>query len=386
MITKWYPNREDPQLGVFIQKHAQAISLKDDIVVLYIHSAKNLIAKFDCELNTSDNISEIIIYFRKNNSMFSKIINSLNYFRAFKLGLSYSGTDKKKPDIIHSYILVRTGIIAWYYSRKWKIPFIISEQWSGYVTGKFLASAWIRKKSVNYIVRKAKAITSVSDFLLKGMHRCGLKNKIEKVIPNVIETNHSISNISNKEFVQVLLVADLVDEIKNISGVIKMIAYLPREMRVILKIVGGGPDEKKLKQLTEENGLINRKIFFEGLKKNSEVYQYLSECDFLIMNSRFETFSLICAEAMSCGKPVLATRCGGPDEFINSDCGILIEPDDTESLKRNFEFMINNYDKFDPIKIKTHVINRFSKEIISKSFHDLYSALLNFRDNSAGNR
>lgn len=95
-----------------------------------------------------------------------------------------------------------------------------------------------------------------------------------------------------------------------------------------------------LMEIARGLGVLNTFVIFEGLKSNQEVYSYLLRCDFLVMNSRFETFSLICCEAMSCGKPVLATRCGGPQEFVDDKTGILIDVDDDVALEKNFRFYL----------------------------------------------
>jgi glycosyltransferase involved in cell wall biosynthesis len=172
------------------------------------------------------------------------------------------------------------------------------------------------------------------------------------------------------------MVADLVDEIKNISGVIEMIASLDNVDSFRLDIVGGGPDEFKLKALTEKHSLLNKIIFFHGQKRNEEVFQYLSACDSLLMNSRHETFSLICAEAMSCGKPVLATRCGGPEEFVTRETGLLISPDNGIELREKFIYMLHHYKEFDPVKIQSYAFEHFSAEKAAESFSTVYEEAL----------
>jgi glycosyltransferase involved in cell wall biosynthesis len=251
------------------------------------------------------------------------------------------------------------------------IPHIISEQWSGYTTGKFAKSSFIKKATARLLVGNASALTCVSTFLLKKMKDNGLKNKNNRVIPNVIENVTQLTPAGNKNGTEILLVADLVDEIKNISGVIKAIGALRDSSSVNLRIVGGGPDEQKLKSLTSELKL-NDKISFEGLKTNAEVYEYLQRCDFLVMNSRFETFSLICAESMSCGKPVVATRCGGPDEFVTKETGILIEPGNENELVSAINYMLNNLQNYNSEAIKKYSQELFSIEIASKSFEEVY--------------
>lgn len=377
MITKWYPNREDPQVGVFIQKHARAISIYNHICILYIHPIINLSNNFEIDESENNDLKEVLIYFKKNTSVFGKLINIIRYLIAVNKGVKILSNKISEPDILHSYILTRTGIVAWYLSRRKKIPFIISEQWSGYVTGKFSKGSFLKKMITRFIARKASAITSVSSYLLNGMETCGLKNSTYRIIPNVIENTEVNSLSVNRNQINVLMVADLVDEIKNISGVIRMISQIDNALPFILRIIGGGPDEVKLKKLASDLNLLGSKIFFEGQKNNSDVYTYLKDCDFLILNSRYETFSLICAEAMSCGKPVLATACGGPNEFVIKETGLLIKPDSDAELKENFEFMLENFHKYDSIWIENYSKSLFSMEKVGKAFQILYSSIKN---------
>ncbi len=376
MITKWYPNREDPQLGVFIQKHVKAISKYNNISVLYIHSLIDLSKNFEVDETEINGLKEIQIYFKKDTSVFGKIINGIRYLSALNKGFKILNIRNSEPHIFHAYILTRTGLIAWYLSRRKKIPFIISEQWSGFVTGKFLKSSQIKKMTTRFVAKRASSITCVSSFLLNHMKECGLYNSAYQVIPNVIENTANNSLSTNKNQINVLMVADLVDEIKNISSVIRMIGELKDDVKFKLQIIGSGPDEKELKKLAASFNLINRIIFFEGLKNNIEVYSYLKECDFLIMNSRFETFSLICAEAMSCGKPVLATRCGGPNEFVNSTTGILIETDNNAELMKEFKYMLLHFQNFDSNHIKNYANSLFSADKVGMAFQNVYSSII----------
>lgn len=344
----------------------------DDVMVLYAHSTPDVKEKFEIDKTVTGGLTEVIIYYRKSTSSFARAVNAFNYFLAIRKGMKFSGVSHSKPDILHAYILTRTGLISWYLSRRWKLPYIISEQWSGFVTGKFLKSNWFKRIITRYTVKKANALTCVSEFLYRRMKECGVVNPSTHVIPNVISKSPVISGRNESSRVSVLLVADLVDEIKNISGVIRMIAGLETEIPFSLRIIGRGPDEVMLKNLAAENGLLNKKIFFEGLKPNHVVLEYLQRSDFLLMNSRYETFSLICVEAMSCGKPVLATRCGGPDEFITPQTGILFEVGNASELKKNFLYMLNHFREFNSEMIKDYSYSLFSKEKISAAFHELF--------------
>lgn len=380
MIPKWYPNKEDPQFGVFIQKHAKAIAIENKVVVIFAYSDEMQKEYYSSSVNQQNNLLELIITYKKNKGIFSSIVNGWRYFNAIQIGYSQTKSFFEKPDIIHSYILLRTAIIARFLSWKLKTPYVISEQWSGYATGKYSDRSFVQKKLTKCLIKNAAGLTSVSTFLKNKMHDCGLQNKNEIIIPNLIERQIEIKAKVGST-INILLVADLVDDIKNISSVIKAVAVaIKTHPNFILRIIGHGRDKEILLETARELGVLNNHVIFEGLKTNLEVYEYLTQCDFLVMNSRFETFSLICCEALSCGKPVLATRCGGPQEFITDEVGILIDVDDDKSLLKKFIFMLENYKLFDSHKIMSSVEKRFSQKRIKELFDDFYFGILNGKE------
>lgn len=377
MIAKWYPYQEDPQFGVFIQKHAQAISLENKVAVIYAYSKEGQKEKYRTEIIHRNDLLEVVISYKKSIGIFGGILNGIRYFKAVNFGRKKTTALFKKPDLIHAYILLRTAVLARYFSFVYKIPYVINEQWSGYATGKFSRLPHFKKHLTKILVQRSSGLISVSDFLLSNMHSCGIRHTREIVIPNSIEAVEQIKS-SDEKTVNVLLVADLVDEIKNISAVIRAVAKLKFDNPdFVLRIIGQGVDREQLVETARELGVLNSHVIFEGLKSNEEVYSYLGKCDFLVMNSRFETFSLICCEALSCGKPVLATRCGGPQEFIDEECGILIDVNDEDALTENFLFMLKNFKRFDSHKIISKVKTRFSKEKISGMFSGFYDKVLN---------
>ena len=344
--------------------------------MLYAHSDTNQSETYKFNVSQNGNLNEIIISFRKDESVFANLINGFRYYIAIIKGIKKGKTFFEKPDVIHAYILLRTAVVASYLSFIYKIPYIVNEQWSGYATGKFSEGSFLRKAFTKFLVRRSSGLITVSKFLLDKMNECGISNSNESVIPNSIIVVENSKNTTSEK-VRVLLVADLVDEIKNISAVIRVVARIKDNAPDFeMRIIGQGKDKTMLVELARELGVLNSHIIFEGLKSNPEVYEYLKNCDFLVMNSRFETFSSICCEALSCGKPVLATKCGGPQEFIDTESGILIDVNDDQQLEQNFMFLLTNFNRFDSHKITSKVKDRFSSQTVKILYEDFFKKVI----------
>jgi len=100
-----------------------------------------------------------------------------------------------------------------------------------------------------------------------------------------------------------------------------------------LVIAGGGKDEKKVRQLIDKLNLKDQ-VEMLGRVEGERKYELLSNCFFLCMPSRFESWGIVAAEGMACAKPVIATRIEGLDEVIDVETGVLIPPDDPHALAR----------------------------------------------------
>lgn len=98
---------------------------------------------------------------------------------------------------------------------------------------------------------------------------------------------------------------------------------------------------------------------------------------FLVLPSIKETFGCVLIEAMACGKPVLATKSGGPNEFVNNNVGILVEPKNEKALEEGIDLIIKRYDTFDPEYIRKYVVDNYSYDIIGQKIRKVYDDILN---------
>lgn len=85
-------------------------------------------------------------------------------------------------------------------------------------------------------------------------------------------------------------------------------------------IVGNGEDKEKLMEKTHAAALEDR-ITFCGFHNNP--YPFINEADIFVLTSETEGFSLVVAEALCLGKPVISTAVTGPTELLADDSGVL---------------------------------------------------------------
>jgi glycosyltransferase involved in cell wall biosynthesis len=378
-LPKWYPCRNMALNGIFIQRHAKSLSSLINVVVLYaIYDDKLKHTWYEKEEEMKDGVWTVRYYYNKNITglgFIDKVLKFLIYFFCLLKGYRYINHEKGKPLLIHAHVLLRTGIFVYFCKLFLNINYVISEHWSGYLKECGAYAGFIRKKTTEFIVRRALRITTVSEALKNSMLSHGLKGNYS-VIPNVVDTDkflcESVRPIRKK--IKVICIADLKDEVKNISAVlnsVKKISEKRNDFELIL--IGEGPDENKYRQFCIEHGLLDIVVFIRGYIEPALIPSALCESDFLLLYSHFETQGTVILEAMSCGKPVLAAEVGGMKELLNEERGILVKVKNDQDLYEKLNFMLDNFRKYDSVSIRRYVLDNFSDRIVGKKFYDLYT-------------
>jgi glycosyltransferase involved in cell wall biosynthesis len=79
---------------------------------------------------------------------------------------------------------------------------------------------------------------------------------------------------------------------------------------------------------------------------------------------------------MACGIPVIATKCGGPEEIITEDSGILVEKEDPEALARAISFMSENIGSYNSDLIRKYASEKYGERDFVENITKLYRQLL----------
>jgi glycosyltransferase involved in cell wall biosynthesis len=85
-------------------------------------------------------------------------------------------------------------------------------------------------------------------------------------------------------------------------------------------------------------------------------------------------------EALSCGKPVIATRCGGPEWIVNEKNGFLVTKGDESYLANAMQKMVKNYHVFCPELIRKDCVGRFSEQAVVARLERIYASVVKWKD------
>jgi len=137
-------------------------------------------------------------------------------------------------------------------------------------------------------------------------------------------------------------------------------------------VIGGdGPDRQKLEQLAQTLN-VSRYIRFLGGLNREQVRERMQKCDVFVLSSLHETFGVVVGEAMACGKPVISTRCGGPEFIVNAENGVLVDVADPQALAGAMADFIEDRVSFDPRKVRASVVDRFSPAAFVRNITAVY--------------
>ena len=374
----WYPNRLSALSGIFVQRHAEAVSLFCDTAVLFIVPDPGLGEKFIVENTIEKNLHVTRIYFRPAPPIpvIAKLIDMVSYYHLSRVGQKIIREKFGKPDIVHIHVNPPLGLIIYALSHFRRTPRVFSEHWSGYFPESGAYRGFFRKLFTKLLIKKVKAVTVVSHAAQEAMLRHGLKNQYH-VIPNVVDTElFTPALIKNKNSKKQILHVSGFNPCKNIKGVLHAVKKLAEKRDDFeLHIIGDGLSRRNLETMANDLDLKDRAVYFHGKKTASAVAGIMKQADFFLLFSDFENSPCVIAEAFAAGIPVIATRVGGIPEHVHEDNGILVDPGDEAGLAKAIDFMLDNHQNFAADKIREYALKIFRPDMVGRLFYDIYQSL-----------
>lgn len=382
IIPSWYPASSMDLYGAFFREQAIALAKRNVLTSVF---APRSFPRNPCKWKNFLQVP----YFLEDNGVatyrpwfmnWSLLVNGQRTSIINKASKWFQGycMTHGKPDIIHAHCAFPGGEIAMAISQKHDIPFVITEHSS--LFGRELISPCDLLKAQK-LFSSADALVTVSADLLHTIESsCSTLFSRKKVIPNILS--------------DVFLAAPPPGPVKNVYTFLS-VAVLTSNKRhdlllkafarsfvsdesVELRIGGNGVEMKRLQKLAFDLGVANR-VKFLGMLDRDQVLCEMQQCNALVVSSEVETFGLVIIEALAQGKPVISTRCGGPEEILHDNNGILIQNNDVEALSRAMTCMRKQSSEYDSDFIRKDCLSRFSKQVVIAQIILLYEDLLRKR-------
>lgn len=361
-IATWYPNKNNPKEALWVKRHVDSLNELCENEVWHIRCLENQ-NRFKLDIYEESGVKHVLFQTPIKTWILIEIISTIL--------LITTGLKNRKlianVDIINFHIaypnLTFWRALKWLYRK----PVIITEHWSAY---HFNFGVKKQLPRIQAIFKVPQKLIVVSKSL--GEDICTfIGRKIDYVvIPNVVDSKlfkfEKCSVVHNSFF----MLSQWKEPKKPLKVLKAFQGYLVENPDSTLYIGGYGELEDEILSYIKSNNL-ERYVFYLGKLNEVEIANLMNKTMCFIHLSEYETFSVVCAEALSCGCPVIASDVGGIKEFVNDSNGILIN--NSDMLFDAMEAMSNRIIDRKLISINAHSL--FSRSIIGKKYFDVLKKL-----------
>lgn len=367
-IANWYPSKPTPFNAPWIRNHINSISDQSENVVYHIEVRKGSMKINYGKNNDNSTYFMIGLFFE-----IWRIYEILSFILVLWILII---NKNKKFDIINFHIAYPNCTYLQIIKKWIKFPIIITEHWSAYHYN-FNIKYPEKRNRIQRIFRNNIPVISVSNSLINDIKAFSKAEFPYFVIPNIVNTQVfkyqlPSSKINKKTFFMVSQWKWPKEPFIVIEAWRLVIQNFPS---MKLKIGGYGPQLKKMDELIKDLNLMKNIEFFGNMKQEKIAEEMQSACAF-IHCSEYETFSVVCAEALCCGTPVIASNVGGITEYVNKKNGILVEENKSEKFSLA---IVNCYEKnylYNRKLISKEASNNFSEKRIGTLYYETLSSII----------
>jgi glycosyltransferase involved in cell wall biosynthesis len=283
LVSQMYPGPDDPDLGAFVQGIERALA------------------------DRGHEIERVVTRGRGGGKR-----------RHVRLAREVRRTARRfAPDVVYAHFLVPTGLSAALFGGA---PLVVTAHGQDVANiGSYPGIG----TATRFVVRRAASVIAVSDYLRRELEAKipearGKTAVIDCGVDLSLFETHPVSGTGNGPVF--VCVGSLIER----KNVVRLADAFARLGTGRLVFVGDGPLRSELESRAN--------VEITGYVPHDQVPLYLAEARVLCQPSLIEPFGQALLEAMASGRSVVATRVGGPPEFVPPEAGVLVDPLDTAAL------------------------------------------------------
>ncbi|WP_371187644.1 TIGR04063 family PEP-CTERM/XrtA system glycosyltransferase [Thalassotalea maritima] len=257
--------------------------------------------------------------------------------------------NREQPDILHAHSPALNGLATWLAAKKYNLPFVyeIRAFWEDAAVNHGTCKAGglrykLTRALETFVVKRADMVSTICHGLKQDLVARGISADKFFVIPNAVDidkfkpqTSKDLTLLQQLELQECHVIGFIGSfyEYEGIDMAIRAMSKLQHH-NIKLLLVGGGPQEQKLKNLVAELGL-EASVVFTGRVDHELVQRYYSLIDLLVFPRKRERLTELVTplkplEAFAQGKPFLASDVGGHKELLDSSMQQMLFRADSE--------------------------------------------------------
>ncbi len=398
LVTNWYPTKDNPIVGCFFKEQIFAMEKSFNFVVFRYQEKRKrnpFLFRQLSIINKERNSIEysavayipIVVYFW--DLLYNYLSKYLHKGRKVEgVGRYNSGLKRRitRRNIIKLFSKTRFTADAFYcidgqqeafytycLASKYNKPFIVGEHAPVPWPGTLLCD------SNKYAFERANRFLAISNDKIRQLMLLNIKLPQTVYIGNLIDETKFTINRSEKHLIKTFIIVAAHSYYKNYNMFIKVFNRLceiaQEDFRVL--IVGYAANKGYSKNIELFESKIKKSRFVDKTELIPEVPRekmnnIYNMADAFVMTSIQEGQPVSALEASCCGLPVFSTKCGGVEDYIDDENGMIFELTDIEGMARGLKMFIENKIEYDPYIIRRKVVQRFGKkafcEVFSKAF------------------
>ena len=287
LVSNMYPSRRRPEFGVFVAGIADGLRRR------------------------GHEVDEAVLRDDRHGTLRTPSKYALLAARALSMAR------RGRPDVVYAHYLVPTGLIGIAAAAAARVPLVVTAHGTDVANARRNPLLGMLTRRV---VARSAAVIAVSAYLAErlppGARRvevidCGVDTGLFTPAPRAGDGPP-----------RYVFVGSLIER-KNPRRVLEAFSRLDEGS---LTVVGGGPLEQELRAAMRAN------VRFLGRVAPERVRDELAAADVLVAPSLEEPQGQQVLEALASGRPVVATRVGGPAELVDERCGVLVDPLDVAAI------------------------------------------------------
>lgn len=393
ILPSWYPHRCFPWEGIFLQEQALAIAeLRPDWNVAistwaqgegFVSSA-HLMKSPRCLLDAllarpgERHLRQNLIEYRHPVLAWPERVlqgNRAGILAANRSNLRLATKHFGRIDVLHAHVSYPAGWAAMELSRETGIPYALTEHMGPFPLPVYARPDGGLKPILREPLERADARIAVSPMLADRI--AGFEIPRPEVIPNLIDERQYPLAPPNPDPHFTFFTLCVMDHGKGVADLLRAAAlFLQRRpeqerRRVRFRLGGRGPAMGEFQALAAELQ-IGPWIEWLGQLPRQIAREEFGACDSFVLPSHHESFGIVYIEALACGRPVIATRCGGPEVFVTPQNGVLVDVRDVAQLADALDFMFANAQDYDGRVIREHTLERYGRAAVVDQLEAVY--------------